>query len=91
MVVYVDDCLIFTPKKKLADELIVELASKFTIEDKGDISGYLGINITRPSPGVFELNQPALIQRIIDFLGLKDNRFHDTLVNIHVRFMNAVL
>ena len=56
----------------------MELASKFTIEDEGDISGYLGINITWPSPGMFELNQPALIQRIINFLGLKDNWLHDT-------------
>ena len=43
---------------------------KFTIEDEGDISGYLGINITRPTADTIKMNQLALIQRIIDSLGL---------------------
>ena len=47
LVIYVDDCLIFTPKKSEADTLVKELEDKFTIEDEGDVSGYLGINITR--------------------------------------------
>ena len=30
IVIYVDDCLIFSPKKEHVDELAKELASKFT-------------------------------------------------------------
>ena len=60
LVIHVDDCLIFTPKKSEADNLIQELEDKFTIEDEGDVSGYLGINITRPTEGTIKMNQPAL-------------------------------
>ena len=30
LVVYVDDCLIFSPKKERTDEVVKELAEKFT-------------------------------------------------------------
>ena len=36
LIVYVDDCLIFSLKKERADEVVKELAEKFTIEDEGD-------------------------------------------------------
>ena len=65
-----DDCLIFAPKKSEADNLIQELEDKFTIEDKGDVSGCLGINITRPTEGAIKMNQPALAKPIVDGLGL---------------------
>ena len=50
----------------------------YKLEDEGDISAYLGINVTRPTQNTIKLNQPALIQRIIDSLGLKDQRQHKT-------------
>ena len=74
LVVYVDDCLIFTPKKERADALVKELEKRFTIEDEGDITNYLGINITTPEPNTIEMVQPALTERIINTLGLKDER-----------------
>ena len=42
LVIYVDDCLIFTPEKHRADAFIKELEKRFTIEDEGDITNYLG-------------------------------------------------
>ena len=36
------------PKKECADALIEDLEKRFTIEDEGDITNYLGINITTP-------------------------------------------
>ena len=77
LVICVDDCLIFTPKKSEADNLIQELEDEFAIEDEGDVSGYLGTNITRPTNGAIKMNQPALTKRIVDSLGLKDQRMHD--------------
>ena len=50
----------------------------YTLEDEGDINAYLGINVTRPTQTSIKLNQPALIQCIIDSLNLKDQRQHDT-------------
>ena len=54
-----DDCPIFAPKKSEADNLIQELEDKFAIEDEGDVSGHLGINITLPTEGAIKMNQPA--------------------------------
>ena len=78
LVIHVDDCIIFTPEKSEADTLAQELEDKFTIEDEGDVSGCLGINITRPAKDTVKMNQPALTQRIVDSMGLKDERVHDT-------------
>ena len=73
LVIYVDDCLIFTHKKESADALIQELKKRFTIEDEGNITNYLGINITNPDADTIQMVQPALINRIINTLGLKDD------------------
>ena len=50
----------------------------YTLEDEGDINAHLGINVTRPTKTSIKLNQPALIQYIINSLNLKDQRQHDT-------------
>ena len=47
------------------------------LSHEGDVSGCLGINITRPMEGAVKMNQPALTKRIVDSLGLKDQRMHD--------------
>ena len=86
LVIYVDDCIIFTPEKVQADNLVEELDKKFSIEDEGDVTNYLGIHITRPTKDTIKMNQPALTQRIVDSLGLKDQRVHDTPAdpNVHL-------
>ena len=53
------DCLIFTPKKERADALIKELEKRFTIEDEGDITDYLGINIMTPDADTSYPNDPT--------------------------------
>ena len=59
LVIYVDDCIIFTPEKTQADNLVEELDKKFSIEDEGDATNYLGIHITRPTKDTIKMNQPA--------------------------------
>ena len=54
------------------------MKQEYKLEDEGDINAYLGINVTRPAENKIKLNQPTLIQRIIDSLGLKDQRKHMT-------------
>ncbi len=85
LIIYVDDCIIFTPKKSEADALVNELDREFNIEDEGDVTNYLGIHITRPKEGTIKMTQPALIKRIVDSLGLKDQRVHDTPSDPNVR------
>ena len=43
LIIYVDDCIIFTPEKSQADNLVEELDKKFSIEDEGDATNYLGM------------------------------------------------
>ena len=49
----------------------------YTLEEEGNINAYLGINVTRPTKTSIKLNQPALIQCIINSLNLKDQCQHD--------------
>ena len=75
---HVDDCVIVSPNKSLIDDWIADVKKDCTLEDEGDINACLGANVTRPNNESFKLNQPTLIKRIIDSLGLKDGRQHDT-------------
>ena len=43
LVIYVDDCLIFSKEKPMADNLIKQLEIDFTLTDEGDVSTYLGV------------------------------------------------
>ena len=63
LLIYVDDCLIFTPEKHRADAFIKELEKRFTIEDEGDITNYLGINITNPDADTIQMVQPACVNQ----------------------------
>ena len=78
LIIYVDDCILMTPKPALVDEFLASMKTEYKLEDEGDISAHLGINVTRPAHDVIKLNQPALIKRIVDSIGLKDQRQHDT-------------
>ena len=89
LVIYVDDCIIFSPEKKHADQLIEELKAKFTLEDEGDINSCLGINIARPAKDTIKMNQPALAKRIIESLSLKDQRVHDAPTEPNVTHTKA--
>jgi hypothetical protein len=70
MISWVDDCLIFTKDKALADELILQLHENFTLSEEEDVSAYLGVkmNIDKEKNTV-SMTQPFLIDRIIELLG----------------------
>ena len=81
LITYVDDCILMSPDKSLCDDFIASMKTEYKLEDEGDVTAYLGINVTRPSPDIIKLNQPAMIQRIIDFMKLTDDRMHQTPVD----------
>jgi hypothetical protein len=47
----------------------------FKLTDEGDVNKFLGIEITKLGPDSFELSQPYLIDRLLQFLGLCNNAF----------------
>jgi hypothetical protein len=77
ILVYVDDCLIFTNNKTTADKLIQDLMELYSLTDEGElgiagetVSSYLGVQVTYDKvTGEISLTQPFLIQRILDLLG----------------------
>ena len=40
-----DDCLIFSKSKDLADELISSLQNSFTLTEEEDVPAYLGVEV----------------------------------------------
>jgi hypothetical protein len=64
--VYTDDGIFAGPDKQEVDKAIREMKRHFDMEDQGDITNYLGINIQRLPNGNVKLSQPHLIKQIID-------------------------
>ena len=82
VITWVDDCLIFTRKKCLADDLILNLKKKkFTLSEDDDVSSYLGVKMELDEEsGKVTMSQPFLTDRIIELLGdsVKDANVKDT-------------
>jgi hypothetical protein len=72
--VYTDDAIILDPEESGIDKCIKDLSSTFTIEDKGTIEDYLGVQIKRLPDGSYKLTQPQLIDSILQDLGLLDEK-----------------
>ena len=49
LVVYVDDCLLFSRETKTIDDIINSLRTDFVITDEGDAGAFYGIDITTNS------------------------------------------
>ena len=76
MLIYIDDCLVFSPDSKLVDKTISDLrdsSKNFEIDDQGDVSDFLGIEVTHLKDGSTKLTQPHLIDTILKDLHLQEN------------------
>jgi hypothetical protein len=74
LLIYVDDEILCGPSASEIKSIIAELSALFDVTDEGEIHDYLGVKIVRSSSGdSIELNQPHLIQQILDDVGLKPN------------------
>ena len=72
--VYIDDCIIFGPDGRSIDAIIADLCACthcFTVDDQGDISDFLSIQVQKLSDGMIQLTQPQLIDSIIKDLHLQ--------------------
>jgi hypothetical protein len=65
-VVYVDDGIFASPNEEEIDKAINDLReANFDIEDKGDITDYLGVRVSYEKDGKIKLWQPHLIDSIV--------------------------
>jgi hypothetical protein len=66
LVVYIDDCLIFTEHDDIINNLIAGLSKSFLLQDEGDVSAFLGVQIHKdPISKMIMLTQLSLIQQIL--------------------------
>jgi hypothetical protein len=74
VLVYVDDTLLFSPKKEWIDELIFKLKKQqVDLEEEDSVAGFLGVHIERnDNDGTIKLTQTGITQRIIDALGVQN-------------------
>ena len=87
--VFVDYCLLFSCTAASISSLILSLQSDFILTDEGDVTDYLGIRVSKHSDGTIHLTQPALIQRVLDLLGIRDgSKTHVTPV-IHKGLLHS--
>ena len=54
---YVDDCLMFSPSTDKIDEVYASLWSYFKIEDDGELSKYIGVELDRRPDGSIHMRQ----------------------------------
>jgi hypothetical protein len=74
IVVYVDDCLFFSPKASVIDDILASLSKTLKLKDEGDVAAFLGVNITKsPSTKSITFTQPGLINQIIWDVGLTEH------------------
>ena len=74
---YVDDCIILGKNMAIVDSVIQSLRDgqeDFEVTDEGSIDKYLGVMIKDINENSFEMSQPFLIRRIIQFLSLDKNK-----------------
>ena len=68
ILVYVDDCIIFSKSNKINDSIVASLQNgveNFNLTDEGDVSRYLGVDILHHPDGRMEMRQPYLIERCL--------------------------
>jgi hypothetical protein len=63
IVIYVDDCLLFSANDTVLDGILTHLHKSFKITSEADIGAYLGLDIRRTAEGHMEITQPGLIDK----------------------------
>ena len=63
-------------------DFIKSLEDKFGLTDEGNLKTFLGVNFIQEDKNTLEINQPHLIECILEALSLNDNsKMHDTPAN----------
>jgi hypothetical protein len=71
VIVYVDDCLLFSPHDKVLDNMIALFNKHFKIISSSSIETYLSLEVTRNTDGTIPLRQPGLIDKVITLCSLE--------------------
>jgi Reverse transcriptase (RNA-dependent DNA polymerase) len=69
--VYVDDLIMIGHTTKELEVIVKDLQEDFKVTDKGELSGFLGIDVKHHG-NKFQVAEPTLIRKIINSAGLTD-------------------
>jgi hypothetical protein len=73
LLIYVDDILIAGKDKSAVDYIKEELLTRFEGRDLGEVTSYLGLNVTRDRPNFeIKVSQKAMIDNIIKEFGMDE-------------------
>ncbi len=65
------DCLIFSQSNDVINRVIKDLSSTFILQDEGDVSAFLGVQISKnTSTKTVTLTLPGLIQQVLNDEGI---------------------
>ncbi|CAJ1954060.1 unnamed protein product [Cylindrotheca closterium] len=70
LVLYVDDACLLSPDKNLINREIKSLQEQYNLTDNGELQDYLGTRFTKLPDGSILLEQPQMINRILEMVGL---------------------
>lgn len=87
VLIYVDDIAIVAKTTHTIKMVKTMLASKFDVQDLGEIKQYLGIEVTRDKNGIFHLNQTQYIKKIVNDFGMSTAKTSN--VPIHANYGKA--
>jgi hypothetical protein len=68
---YIDDGIYASSKDSLIDAAIEELQERLELTDKGQLSDYLGVNVSVDDNGTFHLTQPHLIDQVLQEMSFR--------------------
>lgn len=85
IVVYVDDCLLFSKLDDVLDKMISYLGQTFKITTTANLETYRGLEVTQNDNGTTTLRQPGLIDKVIRICGL------ETKSNTHLMPADKIL
>jgi hypothetical protein len=61
----------FAPKDNIINQLIKSLLESFLLQDAGDVSAFLGIQVRKdPTTQTFSVTQPSLLEQVINDVGV---------------------
>lgn len=72
VLIHVDDLLVASSNEELIDDVFDRLSGNFELKTCGEVTHYLGINVTRDSNRHFLIDQRSYIDKIVEEAGLKD-------------------
>ena len=82
VILYLDDCFIFSKDKETIVELLKNLSKTFKLTDEGGVNSYLVMNVKKYPNGTITMSQPEIINKILNSLGICDeSKFHNTPAN----------